>query len=81
MRTLLDTNVVSDLVRNPEGRVTQRIRLGAFRRDELQALQDRPGCSSPDGKRGARSNPRSRPGMKAIRGKLIKTIAVVGRHA
>ncbi len=26
MRYLLDTNVVSDLVRNPQGRVTQRIR-------------------------------------------------------
>ena len=26
MRYLLDTNIVSDLVRNPEGRVTQRIR-------------------------------------------------------
>ena len=26
MRYLLDTNVVSDLVRNPEGRITQRIR-------------------------------------------------------
>ncbi|MFQ5775412.1 MAG: type II toxin-antitoxin system VapC family toxin [Kiloniellaceae bacterium] len=26
MRYLLDTNIVSDLVRNPQGRVTQRIR-------------------------------------------------------
>ena len=26
MRYLLDTNVISDLVRNPQGRVTQRIR-------------------------------------------------------
>jgi tRNA(fMet)-specific endonuclease VapC len=26
MRYLLDTNIVSDLVRNPDGRVTQRIR-------------------------------------------------------
>lgn len=26
MRSLLDTNIVSDLVRNPHGRVTQRIR-------------------------------------------------------
>ena len=26
MRYLLDTNIVSDLVRNPQGRVTSRIR-------------------------------------------------------
>jgi tRNA(fMet)-specific endonuclease VapC len=26
MRYLLDTNVVSDLVRNPHGRITERIR-------------------------------------------------------